>query len=95
MELRNAIDDICSCDYPATSEEVEKSCGDSKIELRNGDEITLNEIFQRTDEPPEVFESEIELRNYMLCMAPEGSIGRKNYDDRGNNIDVRESQLSF
>lgn len=86
MKLKTAIDNICDCTYPVASERVRKQCGDNTIELQNGDETTLKSIFRTINDHPDEFENQQELENYLMSLAPEGSVGRKFYDDRSGSV---------
>jgi hypothetical protein len=44
------------------------------------------------DDPPETFGSSDDLRATLLSLAPQGGVGRANYDDRGATHSEREQQ---
>jgi hypothetical protein len=92
VELKEALENVCDCEYPATADEIRERCKDVEVELRDGTETTLGEILETVDEPPENFSSSDELYNFLMSLAPEGSIGRKYYDDRGSNYTVEDRQ---
>lgn len=95
-ELSKALENVCSCEYPAKIETIRDQCYDEEVELRNGSKTTLGEILDTVEEPPEEFDSEIQLHNFLMSLAPEESIGRKYYDDRGgNNFTAERDQTSL
>jgi hypothetical protein len=92
MQLARALDELCDRDYPASIEDVEARCESVRIELQDGSETTLEEMLDLLDDPPETFESSDDLRDTLLSLAPKGSVGRANYDDRGETHGEREQQ---
>lgn len=90
MKLKTAINNICDCTYPVTSQRVRKQCGDNTIQLQNGDETTLKSIFRTINDHPDEFDNPQELENYLMSLAPEGSVGRKFYDDRSGSMEMRK-----
>lgn len=95
-ELNKALENVCNCEYPAKIEKIRDQCDDEKVELRDGTTTTLGKILSTVDNPPERFDSELQLHNFLMSLAPEESIGRKYYDDRGGNNFISErNQSSF
>lgn len=83
--LKEALNSVCECEYPASIEEIESRCEDVEVELKDGSKESLGDILGTIENPPEKFLSSNELYNYIISLAPEESIGRKYYDDRGRN----------
>ena len=92
MKLTRALDELCDCEYPASIEDIETRCENVRIELQDGSETTLGEMLDLLDDPPDTFESSDDLYNTLMSLAPEGSVGRANYDDRGTNRTDRNQQ---
>lgn len=84
-EVKEAMNQLCNVEYPVSVDTIRERCGDNEIELGNGDTTTIKEILDLTDDIPEEFATEDELRNHLMSFIPEGCIGRKYYDDRGNS----------
>lgn len=94
--LKEALNSVCDCEYPANIEEIENRCEDVEVELRGGSKADLGDILGTIEDPPEEFQSSNELYNYIVSLAPEESIGRKYYDDRGsNNIQGQREEKSI
>ena len=91
-ELRQALDEVCDCTYPAGIDDVERRCQGMEIELKNGSRTTLGEMLDTLDDPPDEFESTDELYSTLMSLAPRGSVGRIHYDDRGTVEDDRDQQ---
>ena len=85
-ELKEAIETVCECQYPASIDDILEECEDNEVTLQDGTVVTLGEMLDIVDDPPESFQSSNELRDYILSLAPEESIGRKYYDDRGATV---------
>lgn len=83
--LKKALNNVCNCEYPVSIEQIENQCENVEVELRGGSKTDLGDILETIENPPEEFQSSNELYNYIISLAPEESIGRKYYDDRGNN----------
>lgn len=95
VEFNQAITDLCECEYPADIDDIKSRCEDNEVTLRNGETTTLGQILDTVREPPEEFQSDTELYNFLMSLAPEESIGRKHYDDRGSNMDNNREQHSI
>lgn len=93
--LSNALTEVCNCEYPASIEDIRIKCENNKVTLTDGTTTTLGAILDTVDEPPEEFRSSNELHNFLMSLAPEESIGRKYYDDRGSNVDSSRDQYSI
>ncbi|MFB6252695.1 MAG: hypothetical protein ABEI27_13615 [Halobellus sp.] len=91
-DIDEALTELCECEYPASIENIEDRCDSVTIELQDGSETTLGNMLDLLDDPPETFDSSDELYNTLISLAPEGSVGRVNYDDRGSNRSMREQQ---
>lgn len=70
--------------YPITTEELIAQHGDHTIERTNSNPITIRELFGEMGS--ETFEHVEELRQSMLNLMPEDSVGRKKYSDRGGSL---------
>ncbi len=92
MELTRALNELCDCEYPASIEDIETRCENVKIELQDGSETTLGEMLDLLDDPPDTFNSSDDLYNTLMSLAPQGSVGRANYDDRGTTHTDRNQQ---
>lgn len=94
-ELNEALNELCDCEYPASIDDIRRECEDSEVTFQNGETTTLGRILDTVDEPPEQFESSTDLHNFLMSLAPEESIGRKYYDDRGSNVDDQRENYSI
>jgi hypothetical protein len=92
MNLTQALDELCDCEYPASIEDIKNRCENVTIELQDGSETTPGEMLDLLDDPPETFESSDDLHNTLMSLAPQGSVGRANYDDRGATHANRQQQ---
>ena len=90
--LKQALNELCDCEYPASIDDIEDSCEDVTVEFQDGSETTLGEMLDLLDDPPETFDSGDDLYSTLLSLAPQGSVGRVNYDDRGSTSSNREPQ---
>lgn len=91
-KLKQALDELCDCEYPASIDVIKDNCEDVTVEFQNGSETTLGEMLELLDDPPETFDSSDDLRSMLMSLAPRGSVGRANYDDRGSTHNDREQQ---
>jgi hypothetical protein len=91
-KLKRALDELCDCEYPASIDEIRGDCEDVTVEFQDGSETTLGEMLELLDDPPETFDSSDDLRSTLMSLAPRGSVGRANYDDRGSTHKDREQQ---
>ena len=91
-ELKQALDELCDCEYPASIDDIRDDCEDVLVEFQDGSETTLGEMLETLDDPPETFDSSDDLRSTLMSLAPRGSVGRANYDDRGSTHNDREQQ---
>lgn len=94
-ELREKLSELCDCEYPATMQDVADKCDDLDVLLPDGEEVNLGDVVGKIDNPPESFESENELYNFVVSLAPNGAIGRKEYDDRNGAIPYDEDEVSL
>ena len=92
VDLTQALNEVCDCEYPASIDEVKNSCDGVTVEFQDGSETTLGEMLGLLDDPPETFESSDDLHSTLLSLAPQGSVGRAHYDDRGTTSSDREPQ---
>jgi hypothetical protein len=69
--------------YPVDRQTVVETMGDTTIEAPSGDGETIAETLDRAG--VERFDSPTQLRDTLMCFLPEQYIGRKYYDDRGDN----------
>lgn len=93
--LNEALTNLCDCRYPATIEQVREACEDSDVTLCDGTETTLGTILDTIDDPPEEFDSESELRGFVMSLAPAGSVGRQQYDDRNGQLPENSDFVSL
>ena len=91
-KLKRALDELCDCEYPASIDEIEGDCQNVTVEFQDGSETTLGEMLELLDDPPQTFDSSADLRSTLMSLAPRGSVGRANYDDRGSTHNNREQQ---
>lgn len=91
-DIEEALTELCDCEYPASLDEVENRCENVTIELQDGSETTLDSMLDVLDDPPETFASRDDLYNTLISLAPAGSVGRVNYDDRGSTHNERNQQ---
>ena len=73
--------------YPVDRETIIETMGDRRIESPTGDGETVAETLERAGRAE--FTSPGELRDAFLSCLPEQYIGRKYYDDRGDNPHMR------
>ncbi len=92
INIEAALTEVCDCEYPASLEDIETQCENVTVELQDGSETTLSDMLGVLDDPPETFDSSDELYNTLLSLAPAGSVGRVNYDDRGSTHSERTQQ---
>lgn len=90
--LKQTVDELCDCEYPARIEDIEDRCESVTIELQDGSETTLGEMLDLLDDPPATFDSSDDLRNTVMSLAPRGGVGRANCDDRGTTRTDRDQQ---
>lgn len=67
--------------YPITVDELVDEYGDRTIERTNADPISIEELFASMGE--DTFESSEEIRQSILTLMPQDSVGREGYSDRG------------
>jgi len=91
-DLKQALNELCDCEYPASIDDVEDSCEGVTVEFQDGSETTLGEMLALLDDPPETFDSSDDLYSTLLSLAPQGGVGRAKYDDRGSTGSDREPQ---
>jgi hypothetical protein len=91
-ELKRAVDELCACEYPASIDDIKDDCENVTVEFQDGSTTTLGEMLEVLEDPPETFESSDDLRSTLMSLAPRGSVGRANYDDRGATHNSREQQ---
>ena len=70
--------------YPVTTGELVDQHGDHAIERTNAEPITISELFDSMGE--DTFESAEEVRQSILNVMPEDSVGREGYSDRGGSL---------
>lgn len=69
--------------YPITTEELSDQHGDHEIQRTNAEPITIQELFDPLGDT--TFESPSGVRQMILNMMPEESVGREGYSDRGGS----------
>ncbi len=67
--------------YPVTTGDLVAEHGHRQIERTNAEPITIRELFD--DAGDETFESAEAVRQSVLNLMPEESVGREEYSDRG------------
>lgn len=70
--------------YPVTTGELVDQHGDHAIKRTNAEPITIAELFDSIGE--DTFESAEEVRQSILGVMPEDSVGREGYSDRGGSL---------
>lgn len=90
--LKQALEELCDCEYPAQIEDIEDRCEHVTIKMQDGSETTLGEMLDLIENPPETFDSSEDLHNTVMSLAPRGSVGRAKYDDRGATHSSRDQQ---
>jgi hypothetical protein len=84
--IDSVLDDVS---YPITSEEFVDQYGDQEIDRTNAGPIAVGELLEGTGD--QTFASAEEVRQMILNMMPEDSVGREGYSDRGG-IGTSESE---
>jgi hypothetical protein len=69
--------------FPATCEEVIRTCGDVTLQAPGGRSESIGEVFDRCDATE--FASTDELVDTLMMFISENYVGRTGYDDRGSN----------
>lgn len=69
--------------YPITAEELIEQHGDHEVQRTNAEPITLQELLNPLGD--NTVESPSEVRQMILNLMPEESVGRKGYSDRGGS----------
>jgi len=90
--LEEALTELCDCEYPTSIDDIANRCENVTIEFQDGSETTLGEMLDLLDDPPDTFESSDDLYYTLMSLAPQGSVGRANYDDRGTTYSNRNQQ---
>jgi len=75
--------DLEGLDYPLETHDLVDRYGDRAIERTNAEPITIRELFGGMED--EEVGSADELRQTILNLMPEDSVGRKAYSDRGGS----------
>lgn len=70
-------------DYPVTTDDLVAEHGQRSIERTNAEPITIRELFDGVGD--ETFESAEAVRQSVLNLMPEESVGREGYSDRGGS----------
>lgn len=70
--------------YPITADELVSRYGEHAIERTNADPITIEALFRSMGD--ETFESGDAVRQSMLNVMPQDSVGREGYSDRGGSL---------
>jgi hypothetical protein len=83
MRPTDAYETFETYSYPITRETVIETMGETTVESPSGDTETVAETLERTD--TEEFRSAQELNDVFLGNLSDEYIGRKYYDDRGDN----------
>jgi hypothetical protein len=77
--------------YPIDRETIIETMGDRTIESPGGDDETLGQILGRTE--TETFDSSQDLFDTFFGQLSEQYVGRKFYDDRGDNVGTSATWL--
>ncbi|WP_123535757.1 DUF5789 family protein [Halosimplex salinum] len=72
-----------SCEYPTDAAAVTDAFGDVEIEAPTGDTTTVETVLARSNET--TYRSADAVYTAMMSNVDETFIGRKYYDDRGDN----------
>lgn len=75
-------------DYPVDREHVLAAVGDVELDAPAGDSETIGDSLARTDVV--TFESQAVLYDSLVSTVSDAYIGRKYYDDRGDNPGYHE-----
>lgn len=94
-DFSQALNELCDCEYPASIEDIRAKCENNNVTLADGSTTTLGEILDTIENPPDKFQSDNELRNFLMSLAPKGGVGRQNYDDRSPNLYNDRTQHSI
>jgi len=78
--------------YPVDRDTVIETMGDTTIESPTGEDTTIAETFEHAD--TDQFRSAQELGDTFFSWLPEQYIGRKYYDDRGDNPHPSDARSS-
>ncbi|MFC7096433.1 DUF5789 family protein [Halobaculum marinum] len=79
--------------FPADRDAVLEAVGDERLEAPNGDDTTVAAVLERADAT--AFDSADELYDTLLGFVGDAFVGRKFYDDRGDQTAVDTEQQSF
>lgn len=69
--------------YPITADELIEQHGDHEVKRTNAEPITIQELFNPIGDT--TFESPSDVRQMILNLMPEESVGREGYSDRGGS----------
>jgi hypothetical protein len=72
-----------ACEYPADTATLTDQLGDVEIEAPTGDTTTLSSVLTRSNVT--TYQSATDAYTELLSNLDEAFIGRKYYDDRGDN----------
>jgi len=78
--------------YPVDRDTVIETMGETTVESPSGEDTTVAETFEHAD--TDQFESAQALGDAFLSWLPERFIGRKYYDDRGDNPHPSDARAS-
>jgi hypothetical protein len=79
--------------FPADRQTVLERVGDVTLEAPGGDDTTVGAVLASTD--AERFDSADELCETVVAFVGDAFIGRKFYDDRGEQTGIPGEPLSF
>ncbi|QZP38482.1 DUF5789 family protein [Halobaculum magnesiiphilum] len=90
-ETREAFADRLT--FPIDRETVIERVGDVTLDAPNGENTTVAAVLDRSD--PTTYESVEELHDTLVGLVDDAFIGRKYYDDRGDQTGIPTDQESF
>lgn len=79
--------------FPIDRETVIERVGDVTLQAPNGEDTTVAAVLDRSDET--TYESAEELHDTLFGLVGDAFIGRKYYDDRGDQTGISTDQESF
>lgn len=91
VEFGSLAEELEDEEYPIDKAELLERYGDRELVLED-DTVTLREVLEPLGQ--DEFESADDVRQSVLTMVSDEAIGRKDYSDRGDEVDIGENQES-
>ena len=88
VEFGSTAEELEEQEYPIGKDELLEAYGDEELELEGGTK-TIREVLEPIGQ--EEFESADDIEQSVMTMVGDEAIGRKNYSDRGGEMDSPES----